>query len=155
MSTVRWGILSTADIGMRKVTPAIQQAANCDVVAIASRDSQKAADAAGKLGIPTSYGTYEELLSSDDIDAVYIPLPNDMHAEWTFKAAAAGKHILCEKPLAMNAQETERMLRAAEDSKCVHMVAFTYSFCPAARYLKHIIALIQRDLWSFFGDPYV
>jgi predicted dehydrogenase len=80
MSKVRWGILSTADIGMKKVTPAIQRAANCEVVAIASRDADRAAAAAHELAIPEPYGTYEALLAADDVDAVYIPLPNDLHA---------------------------------------------------------------------------
>ncbi|MFZ0493838.1 MAG: Gfo/Idh/MocA family oxidoreductase, partial [Acidimicrobiia bacterium] len=98
MTKVRWGILSTADIGMSKVTPAIQRAKNAEVVAIASRDADRAAAAAAQLGISTSYGSYESLLEAEDIDAIYIPLPNDLHAEWTMKAAVAGKHVLCEKP---------------------------------------------------------
>ena len=100
MAKVRWGVLSTANIGMEKVTPAIQRADNCEVVAIASRDSDRAATAASQLGIPKAYGSYEELLADADVDAVYIPLPNDLHAEWVTNAAAVGKHILCEKPLA-------------------------------------------------------
>ena len=88
MTKVRWGVLSTADIGMEKVTPAIQRADNCDVTALASRDIDRATAAAARLEIPRAYGSYEELLTDEDIDAVYIPLPNDLHAEWTMKAAA-------------------------------------------------------------------
>ncbi len=130
MTKVRWGILSTADIGMKKVTPAIQTAENCEVVAIASRDKERAVAAASELGIPAAYGTYEELLAADDVDAVYIPLPNDLHAEWTTKAAAAGKHVLCEKPLALSAAQAEEMARACEDAGVKLGEAFMYRHHP-------------------------
>ncbi|MEN8113700.1 MAG: Gfo/Idh/MocA family oxidoreductase [Actinomycetota bacterium] len=130
MKSIRWGILSTADIGMTKVTPAIQRAANCDVVAIASRDFERASAAAAALGIDSAYGSYEGLLEADDIDAVYIPLPNDMHAEWTYKAAAAGKHVLCEKPLAMTAEQAQDMVDACEDAGVKLQEAFMYRHHP-------------------------
>ncbi|MGZ8754044.1 MAG: Gfo/Idh/MocA family protein [Acidimicrobiia bacterium] len=130
MAKVRWGILSTADIGMTKVIPAIQRAETSEVVAIASRDRDRAAVAAAQLGIPTAYGTYEELLVADDVDAVYIPLPNDLHAEWTVKAAAAGKHILTEKPLALTAAQAERMARACEEAGVKLAEAFMYRHHP-------------------------
>lgn len=130
MTKVRWGVLSTADIGMSKVTPAIQQAENCDVVAIASRDAERAAQAATVLGIPQSYGTYEELLEAGDIDAVYIPLPNNLHAEWTMKAAAAGKHVLCEKPLALSAAQAAEMAQACEEAGVKLSEAFMYRHHP-------------------------
>ena len=130
MTKVRWGILSTADIGMKKVTPAIQAAENCEVVAIASRDNERAAAAASMLGIPAAYGTYEELLAADDVDAVYIPLPNDLHAEWTMKAAASGKHVLCEKPLALDASEAEEMARVCEGAGVKLGEAFMYRHHP-------------------------
>jgi len=100
MRRVRWGILSTADIGMSKVTPAIQRAENCEVVAIASRAKARAAAAAEPAGIPAAYGSYEDLLAANEVDAAFIPLPNDLHAEWVMNAASGGKHVLCEKPLA-------------------------------------------------------
>jgi predicted dehydrogenase len=115
---------------MKKVTPAIQAAENCEVVAIASRDQTRAAAAAVELDIPTAYGTYEELLAADDVDAVYIPLPNDLHAAWTMKAAAAGKHVLCEKPLALDAAEAEEMARACEDAGVKLGEAFMYRHHP-------------------------
>jgi predicted dehydrogenase len=130
MTEVRWGILSTADIGMKKVTPAIQRAGNCEVVAIASRDRDRASAAAAKLGIPAAYGTYEELLAADDVDAVYIPLPNDLHAEWTVKAAAVGKHVLCEKPLALSAAQAEEMALACENAGVKLGEAFMYRHHP-------------------------
>ena len=130
MTKVRWGILSTADIGMKKVTPAIQAAQNCEVIALASRDMARATAAASELGIPAAYGGYEALLMADDIDAVYIPLPNDLHAEWTVKAAAAGKHVLCEKPLAMDASEAEEMVRFCEDAGVKLGEAFMYRHHP-------------------------
>jgi predicted dehydrogenase len=131
MTKVGWGILSTADIGMRKVIPAIQRAANCEVVGIASRAEDRAAAAAATHGIPTPYGSYEELLAAEDVDAVYIPLPNDLHAEWTIKAAAAGKHILCEKPLAMTAAQAEEMASACEEAGVKLVEAFMYRHHPS------------------------
>lgn len=127
---VRWGILSTADIGMKKVTPAIQAASNSEVLAIASRDSTMARMAADELGIERAYGTYEDLLGDDDLDAVYIPLPNDMHAEWTAKAAGAGKHILCEKPLAMSADQASEMVTACSEAGVLLQEAFMYRHHP-------------------------
>jgi predicted dehydrogenase len=131
MHQVRWGILSTADIGMRKVTPAIQRARNCEVVAIASRDADRAAAAAAELQIPASYGTYEALLAADDVDAVYIPLPNDLHAPWTIAAAEAGKHVLCEKPLALTAAQAVQMGAAADAAGVKLAEAFMYRHHPS------------------------
>jgi len=130
MTDVRWGVLSTAGIGMEHVTLAIQRAENCDVVAIASRDIDRATAAAAQLGIPKAYGSYEELLAADDIDVVYIPLPNDLHAEWVMKAATAGKHVLCEKPLAMNAAQAEEMAAFCESAGVKLAEAFMYRHHP-------------------------
>ena len=130
MGTVRWGILSTAHIGMTKVTPAIQRAENSEVVAIGSRDQDRAVVAAAHLGIPAAYGSYDDLLASDDVDAVYIPLPNDLHAEWTMKAAAAGKHVLCEKPLALGASQAAEMVGACEAAGVKLAEAFMYRHHP-------------------------
>ena len=104
---VRWGILSTASIGVRKVIPAMQQGQLTTVAAIASRDLAKARAGAAELNIPTAYGSYEELLADPNIDAIYNPLPNQLHVPWTIKAAEAGKHVLCEKPLSMNVAEAK------------------------------------------------
>ncbi len=107
---VRWGILSTANIGVKKVIPAMQRGQFSEVIAIASRDLARARDAATALGIPKAYGSYEELLADPAIDAIYNPLPNQLHVPWTAKAAETGKHVLCEKPLAMNADEARTLL---------------------------------------------
>src|SRR3954447_22761055 len=109
MANLRWGILSTADIGRRKVIPGILKADRCEVVAIGSRDADQARQVADELAIPAAHGSYEALLADPNVDIVYIPLPNHLHAEWTIAAARAGKHILCEKPLAMNAADAQTM----------------------------------------------
>src|SRR6056297_711078 len=109
MDTVSWGILSTAKIGVEKVIPAIQQAENCTVIGIASRSQEKADNAAKKLGISTSYGSYQKLLNDHTIDAIYNPLPNHLHIPFTLKALEAGKHVLCEKPIALDSQEAQKL----------------------------------------------
>jgi len=111
---LRWGILSTASIGLRKVIPGMQRGRLCSIDAIASRTLAKAQSAAAKLGIPKAYGSYEELLADPEIDAIYNPLPNQLHVPWTIKAAEAGKHVLCEKPIAMNAAEARTLLAVRE-----------------------------------------
>jgi xylose dehydrogenase (NAD/NADP) len=127
---VRWGVLSTANIGRAAVIPAIQASKNGQLIAVASRDLAKSESFAGRLGIPKAYGSYEELLEDGDIDAVYIPLPNSLHREWTIRAAEKGKHILCEKPLAMNAAECLEMEAAASQYGVKLMEAFMYRFHP-------------------------
>ena len=107
---IRWGVLSTANIGMKKVIPGMQQGQYTSIVAIASRDLAKSREAASALGIPTAYGSYEELLADPNIDAIYNPLPNNMHVPWTIKAAEAGKHVLCEKPISLTVAEAETLL---------------------------------------------
>jgi predicted dehydrogenase len=107
---VRWGVIGVAGIATRQVIPAMQQGAWSQVSAIASRDLQKASAAAQTLGIAKAYGSYEELLADDEIEAIYNPLPNHMHVPWTIKAAEAGKHVLCEKPIALNASQAHTLL---------------------------------------------
>ena len=111
---LRWGILSTAKIGLEYVIPAMQRGQLTTVNAIASRDLAKARQAASKLGIPTAYGSYEELLADPEIDAIYNPLPNHLHVPWTAKAAEAGKHVLCEKPLSLTAAEAETLIEVRD-----------------------------------------
>src|SRR5438132_10589697 len=111
---VRWGVLSTAAIGVKKVIPGMQKGEWCEVTAIASRDLRKAEAVAQTLGIAKAYGSYEELLADSQIEAIYNPLPNQLHVPWSIKAAEAGKHVLCEKPLALNAQEAIQLLRTRD-----------------------------------------
>jgi len=107
---LRWGVLSTASIGVRKVLPAMQKGEYTTVAAIASRDLSKAQKVAASLGIPVAYGSYEELIADPNIDAIYIPLPNEQHVPLTIKAAEAGKHVLCEKPISLTVTEAETLL---------------------------------------------
>jgi len=107
---LRWGVLSTANIGVKKVIPAMQRGEFSTVAAIASRDPGKARTVAAQLGVPTAYGSYEELLADPAIEAIYNPLPNDLHVPWTIRAAEAGKHVLCEKPLSLTLAEAESLL---------------------------------------------
>ena len=107
---IRWGVLSTANIGLKKVLPAMQRGAFTTIGAIASRNLATAQQAATALGIPRAYGSYQELLADPNIDAIYNPLPNHLHVPWTIKAAKAGKHVLCEKPLSMSVPEAESLL---------------------------------------------
>ena len=114
MKKIRWGVLSTANIGVKKVLPAMQRGQLSSIAAIASRDLAKARAVATQLDIPTAYGSYEELLADPNIDAIYNPLPNQLHVPWTIKAAEAGKHVLSEKPIAMSADEARTLLAVRE-----------------------------------------
>ena len=156
---LRWGILSTAKIATGKVIPGILKADRCEIVAIASRDAELARGAAANFGIPNAHGSYEALLLDPDVDAVYIPLPNHLHAEWTIAAVGAGKHVLCEKPLAMTAADAERMIEAADAAGVHLMEAFMYRHHPswvAARGLVEagrIGRLSAVQTWfSYFND---
>src|SRR5690625_1015632 len=123
---VRWGIMSTASIGKRSVIPGIQESERNEVVAVASRSLENAQVFADELGIPQAYGSYEELLNDAEIDAVYIPLPNHLHKEWTVKAAEAGKHVLCEKPIALNETEVLEMIEASKKADVILAEAYMY-----------------------------
>jgi predicted dehydrogenase len=127
---VRWGVLSTANIGRSVVVPAIQSSANGEVAAVASRDAERAFGYATRFNIPNSYGSYEALLRDPDIEAVYIPLPNSLHAPWVLQAIAAGKHVLCEKPLGLSEAECLEMADAADRRGVRLMEAFMYRFHP-------------------------
>ncbi|HTM36394.1 MAG TPA: Gfo/Idh/MocA family oxidoreductase [Terriglobales bacterium] len=108
---VRWGVLSTSNFAQRLTIPAMQKSEWCEIRAIASRDQRNAEEVARKLGIPKAYGSYEELLSDPEIEAIYNPLPNHLHVPWSVKAAEAGKHVLCEKPLSVTVAEAQELLR--------------------------------------------
>jgi predicted dehydrogenase len=131
MAKVRWGVLSTANIGLKKVLPAMQQGEYCEIAAIASRDEGAARAAAAEGGIPTAYGSYEALLADPSITAIYNPLPNHLHVPWTIKALEAGKHVLCEKPIALSAAEAQELVDAAARYPGLKvMEAFMYRFHP-------------------------
>lgn len=137
---LRFGVISTAQIGLNRLIPAAQQAKTTTVTAISSRDKAKAEAAAKKLGIEKAYGAYEEVLRDPDIDAVINPLPNSMHAEWTIKAAEAGKHILCEKPLATTVEDARRMAEAAKANNVVLVEGFTHRWNPQLRFARDVVA---------------
>jgi predicted dehydrogenase len=130
MEPVKFGIISTANIGMEKVTPAMQKSAGCDIRGIASRNLDSAKAAAEKLGIPKAYGSYEEMLADPEIEAVYNPLPNHLHVPLTLKAAEAGKHVLCEKPVAFNAQEAKKLVEARDKHGVIIAEAFMVRYHP-------------------------
>jgi predicted dehydrogenase len=137
--TLNWGILGTAKIGRKAVIPAIRASSNGTLVAVSSRDSSRARTFAEEQEIPEALGGYESLLDHDGIDAVYNPLPNSLHREWTIRAAEAGKHILCEKPLALNAEECREMRAAAEANGVKLMEAFMYRFHPRTEQVLEMV----------------
>ena len=141
MKKVRWGVLSTANIGVKKVIPAMQRSAYCDMVAIASQSLEKAQAAAEKLGISRAYGSYEELLADSDIEAVYIPLPNHLHVPWSIKALDAGKHVLCEKPIGLIVAEVQQLLDASRKQPQLKvMEAFMYRHHPQWQRARQLVA---------------
>jgi len=159
MTSLRWGILSTADIARSKVVPGIKTAQRCEVVAIASRDAARARVVADELGIPISHDSYEALLADPEVDAVYIPLPNHLHAEWTIAAARAGKHVLCEKPLALTAADAQRMIDVCRGEGVRLMEAFMYRLHPSWVAVGALVAsgrigrLTSVQSWfSYFND---
>jgi predicted dehydrogenase len=136
---VRWGILGNANIARTCVIPAMQKSRNAVVLALGTRNPAVATAFAAQHGISRVYEGYGPVLADPDIDAVYIPLPNYLHCEWTLKSLAAGKHVLCEKPLACSAQEARRMADAAEKAGLLLMEAFMYRFHPRTQRIKQMI----------------
>jgi len=127
---LKLGVIGTADIAVNRVIPGLKDSDKVRVHAIASRDGKKATEWAKKLGIELSYGSYEELLDNPHIQAVYIPLPNSLHAEWAIKAMEKGKHVMCEKPLALSSDQVRQMIRVSREKKRILMEAFMYRFHP-------------------------
>ncbi|WP_205514168.1 Gfo/Idh/MocA family protein [Longitalea arenae] len=156
MTKIRWGILSTAKIAREKVIPALQRSRYGEVVAIASRNKAQAQECADRLQIPTVYGSYEELLNDANVDAIYIPLPNHLHVEWTVKAMQAGKHVLCEKPIALTAAEAMQLLKIAQQYPAIKvMEAFMYRFHPQWVLAKELVDEARigqlKTVHSFFS----
>lgn len=156
MRKVRWGVMGTAKIAIQKVIPAMQTGKHCCVTAIASRDIEKARTAARQLRIPKAYGSYEELLSDAEVDAVYIPLPNHLHVPWSIKALRAGKHVLCEKPIGLDAREALELLdEAKRHPRLKIMEAFMYRHHPQWQLAREMVRGGKigemRTLQSFFS----
>lgn len=155
---VRWGLLSTANINKALITP-LQRAERSELVAVASRDQAKADAYAKEQGIPKAYGSYEALLADPEIDAIYNPLPNLLHREWTVKAAEAGKHVLCEKPLVTTLADFDQVQAAAERNKVTIFEAFMYLHHPQTRTVLDLVAtgkvgaVQQINSWFHFYLP--
>jgi D-xylose 1-dehydrogenase (NADP+, D-xylono-1,5-lactone-forming) len=149
---LRWGVLGAADIADKALLPAMRAAAGSEPLAIASRDPKRAQAMAARHGIPRVHATYDHVLADPDVDAVYLPLTNDAHKPWTLRALAAGKHVLCEKPLALNAAEATEMGSAAHAAGRLLMEAFMYRFHPRMRELVAGMAGRQvRHVHAAFG----
>ena len=156
MKKVRWGVLSTSRFALEKIIPAMRDCQWAEIVAIASRDGAKAESVAARLGIPRAYGSYEALLGDPEIEVIYNPLPNHLHVPLSIEALAAGKHVLCEKPVGLDAADAERLLVAARrhpDRKV--MEAFMYRLHPQ---WQRALAIVQegrlgelRTIHSFFS----
>lgn len=155
MTPVRWGILGVSVHYRLRVHNPLQTAEGVQLTGIASRSLDRAREAAERFGIPKFYGSYEELLEDPEIEAVYIPLPNTMHTEWVRKAADHGKHILCEKPFSMSAEETERTIAYAREKGVKVMEAFMYKLHPQWRHAKALVGAGEigevQAVHVFFG----
>ena len=139
MRKIHWGVLGTAGIARGCTIPGMQEAENCILTAIAGRSLAKAEEFKAQFGFEKAYGSYEELLADPEIEAVYIPLPNQLHCEWAIKAMQAGKHVLCEKPLAPTPEECRKMIDCANENGVLLMEAFAYLHSP-------IVAAVKKDL---------
>lgn len=162
MGKVRWGVLSTANIGTNRVIPAMQKGKYCEVTAIASRQLEKAQRAAKDLGIPKAYGSYEELINDPEIDAIYNPLPNHLHVHWSIKTLEAGKHLLCEKPIALSSVDGQKIVDEAKKRPQLKvMEAFMYRHHPQWQKVRQLIKEGEigelktiQSIFSFYNkDP--
>ena len=136
MRKVRWGVLGTADIARGQTIPGMLLAEHCELYAIAGRKLEKAKLYQEEFGFRKAYGSYDELLADPEVEAVYIPLPNDIHCEWSVKALKAKKHVLCEKPLAVSEAQAREMFQAAEENGVMLMEAFAYLHSPFVKTVK-------------------
>ena len=139
MNKVRWGILGYARIARLNAIPAMLRAGNAELVAIASRDANKLAECAVQFPLARLHLTYDALLADPDVDAVYVPLPNSKHREWTIAALQAGKHVLCEKPIALTARQARDMAAAAKDANRLLMEAFMYRYTDRMQRVREVI----------------
>ncbi len=160
MKKVRWGVLSTAKIGVAKVIPAMRRGERTEVVAIASRSAEKAREAADRLGIARSHGSYEALLADPDVDAIYNPLPNDQHVPWSIRALEAGKHVLCEKPIGLSAAQGRELVEAGRRFPHLKLMeAFMYRHHPQWKTAKELVDSGRigslrtiQTFFSFYND---
>jgi predicted dehydrogenase len=136
---IRWGVLGYARIARENVIPAMQRSSNSEFHAVASREELKLAECRSRFTVPKTFSSYDELLRDAEVDAVYIPLPNSLHREWTIKAAEHGKHVLCEKPLALNAAECREMIDACAANKVTLMEAFMYRYTDRTRQVLEVL----------------
>ena len=136
MQKIKWGVLGTAGIAKEQTIPGMKEASNCEIYAIAGRNLEKAKEFQEMFGFEKAYGSYEELLQDPEVEAVYIPLPNTLHYEWTVKALEAKKHVLCEKPLAPSEEVARQMIEAAEKNGVLLMEAFAYLHSPFIKAVK-------------------
>ena len=139
MKKIRWGVLGTAGIAYKHVIPAMKQAVNCELYAIAGRSPDKVNTFKTEFGFVKAYYNLDDLLADPQVEAVYIPLSNELHKEWTRRAIAAGKAVLCEKPLAGNASDVKEMIADAEYANVILMEAFAYLHSPVIRSIKHAL----------------
>lgn len=162
MKKIRWGIISTAKIAREKVIPALKKSAICEVTAIGSPNQERVAQVARQYAIPTVYHSYEEVLTDPEVDAVYIPLPNHLHVPWSLSAIAAGKHVLCEKPIGLSVEEAIQLRDAAAALPDLRvMEAFMYQFHPQWVKAKQLVAdghigalKVVQSFFSYFNtDP--
>lgn len=165
---IKWGILGCAQIAQNQVIPAIQSANNAEVIAVASRNEVTAKAVAERFKIPKFYGDYQKLLEDPEIDTVYIPLPNHLHVQWAIQAALSGKHVLCEKPIALNPEETKEMIKVSNENNVLLMEGFMYQFHPqwkrvltilktgeigSTRMIKASFSFIFEDLENIRYNP--
>ena len=139
MEKVKWGVLGYARIARLHTIPAIKMAPNSEFYAIASRDEEKLKECKEEFGVTKTYTSYDELLDDPEVDAVYIPLPNSLHKKWTIKAANKGKHVLCEKPVSLNTQETIEMVETCEKNNVNFMEGFMYRFTDRTKKVQEVL----------------
>ena len=158
---MKWGVISTAKIGTEKVIPAMQESDKLEILAIAGRDLEKTRETAQSLRIPRAYGSYEELLADPSIEAIYNPLPNHLHVEWTIKALEAGKHVLCEKPIGLDTEDAKRLIAARDKSGKHVLEAFMVRHHPQWQEARRLvesgqigtITTVQSIFTYFNADP--
>ncbi len=138
-TSIRWGIVGCARIAKRGLIPGIGASKSGVLCGIASRDETVARAWAGEHGIARAYGSYEALLADSEIDAVYIPLPNELHKTWVLAAAGAGKHVLCEKPLALDARDAREMVDACQNAGVILMEAFMWRHQPRTKRIREMV----------------